>query len=64
MRLLAFDHDFVPAHVLDAGDDADGLGVLLEHGTLLDVHFQRGLDGLARTALGGKAERVATLGAP
>jgi hypothetical protein len=38
----------VPAHVLHAGDDADGLPALFQDGALFDMHFKRRLDGLAR----------------
>ena len=40
MRLLAFDDHFVPAHVLHAGDDSDGLVFLLENRPLFDVDFE------------------------
>ena len=31
----------MPAHVLHAGHDADGLRALFQHGALLDVHFKQ-----------------------
>ena len=48
VRLLAFDLNFVAAHMLNARHDADGLGLLFQHRTLLDVCFKGCLDGLAR----------------
>ena len=60
MRLLALDDDFVPAHMLHPGHHADGLVFLFEHGTLLDVHLERGFDRLAlqwRVRLGILAPR-------
>ena len=47
VRLLAVDDDFVAAHVLHAGHDADRLGLLFEDRSLLDVHLERRLDRLA-----------------
>ncbi len=56
VRLLAYDLDFVAAHVLNAGHDADGLGLLFEYRPLLDVRLKGCLDGLALAhALSGDA---------